>query len=97
MHHSARCIVLLLLQHKGFRYTEALVIMLVGTVGICFTAEIVFSRPDYGGNFIRISPKIEILQNPEMLYIAIGILGSNSDATQLIFALLNCANARLAT
>jgi manganese transport protein len=69
-------IALLLLQHKGFRYTEALVIMLVATVGICFTAEIIFSRPDFGGILLGYIPKIEIVQNPEMLYIAIGILGA---------------------
>ncbi|OUL20416.1 Nramp family divalent metal transporter [Nostoc sp. 106C] len=69
-------IVLLLLQHKGFRYTEALVIMLVATVGLCFLAEIIFSRPDFGGILLGYVPKIEILQNPEMLYIAIGILGA---------------------
>ncbi|MEH2351362.1 MAG: Nramp family divalent metal transporter [Nostoc sp.] len=69
-------LVLLFLQHKGFRYTEALVIMLVATVGICFTAEIIFSRPDLGGILLGYLPKKEILQNPEMLYIAIGILGA---------------------
>ncbi|MFH7029209.1 MAG: Nramp family divalent metal transporter [Heteroscytonema crispum UTEX LB 1556] len=69
-------IVLLLLQHKGFRYTEALVIMLVATVGICFALEIIFSRPDFGGILLGYVPKIEILYNPEMLYIAIGILGA---------------------
>ncbi|AVH65183.1 MULTISPECIES: Nramp family divalent metal transporter [unclassified Nostoc] len=69
-------LVLLFLQHKGFRYTEALVIMLVATVGICFTAEILFSRPDLGGILLGYLPKKEILQNPEMLYIAIGILGA---------------------
>lgn len=65
-------ILVLLLQSKGFRYIEALVIALVGTIAICFTAEIIFSRPDVGG----ILPKQEILQNPEMLYIAIGISGA---------------------
>jgi manganese transport protein len=69
-------IVLLLLLNKGFRYTEALVLMLVSTVGICFAAEIIFSRPDVGGVLLGYIPKIEILQNPEMLYIAIGILGA---------------------
>ncbi|MEH2361424.1 Nramp family divalent metal transporter [Nostoc sp.] len=68
--------VLLLLQNKGFRYTEALVILLVATVGICFAAEIIFSRPDLGGVLLGYVPKIEIVQNPEMLYIAIGILGA---------------------
>ncbi|WP_009630823.1 Nramp family divalent metal transporter [Synechocystis sp. PCC 7509] len=69
-------LVLLFLQNKGFRYVEALVITLVATVGICFTAEIIFSQPDAGGILLGYAPKIEILQNPEMLYIAIGILGA---------------------
>lgn len=69
-------LVLLFLQGKGFRYVEALVIMLVATVGVCFTAEIIFSRPDAGGILLGYIPKREILQNPEMLYIAIGILGA---------------------
>lgn len=69
-------LVLLFLQGKGFRYVEALVIMLVATVGICFTAEILFSQPDAGGILLGYLPKREILQNPEMLYIAIGILGA---------------------
>lgn len=69
-------LVLLFLQGKGFRYVEALVIMLVATVGICFTAEILFSRPDVAGILAGYVPRREILQNPEMLYIAIGILGA---------------------
>lgn len=67
---------LLFLQGKGFRYVEALVIVLVATVGICFTAEIFFSRPDAGSILQGYLPNREILRNPEMLYIAIGILGA---------------------
>ena len=69
-------LLLLFLQGKGFRYVEALVITLVATVGVCFTAEILFSKPDVGGILLGYIPKTEILQNPEMLYIAIGILGA---------------------
>lgn len=69
-------LVLLFLQHKGFRYTEALVIMLVATVGFCFTAEILFSHPDIKGILLGYLPKKEIVQNSEILYIAIGILGA---------------------
>ena len=69
-------IVLLMLQHKGFRYVEALVIMLIATIGVCFATEILFSKPDVGGILLGYVPKLEILQNPEMLYIAIGILGA---------------------
>ncbi len=67
---------LLFLQGKGFRYVEALVVMLIATVGVCFGAEILFSRPDMGGILQGYLPNREILRNPEMLYIAIGILGA---------------------
>lgn len=69
-------LVLLFLQGKGFRYVEALVITLVATVGVCFTAEILFSKPDTAGILLGYIPKVEILQHAEMLYIAIGILGA---------------------
>jgi manganese transport protein len=69
-------LVLLVLQHKGFRYIEALVIMLVATVGVCFAAEILFSRPDTGGILMGYLPNPKILENPDMLYLAIGILGA---------------------
>lgn len=67
---------LLFLQGRGFRYVEALVILLVGTIGVCFGAEMLFSRPDIGGILQGYVPNREILRNPEMLYIAIGILGA---------------------
>ena len=64
------------LQNKGFRYIEALVITLILVIGGCFLLEIIFSRPDLGevlGGFV---PKFEIVKNPQMLYLAIGILGA---------------------
>jgi manganese transport protein len=69
-------LMLLFLQGRGFRYVEALVITLVAMVGVCFTAEILFSKPNVGGILLGYAPKVEILQNPEMLYIGIGILGA---------------------
>jgi manganese transport protein len=69
-------LVLLLLQNKGFRYVEALVIMLVATVGLCFAAEILFSQPDTGGILMGYLPATKIFQNPDMLYLAVGILGA---------------------
>ena len=69
-------LLLLLLQGKGFRYVEALVITLVATVGICFAAEIIFSKPDLAGILQGYLPKPEVVRNPEMLYIAIAILGA---------------------
>jgi manganese transport protein len=69
-------LVILMLQNKGFRYTEALVIALVGTIGVCFGLEIIFSRPDVIGIAKGFLPSPQIVVNPEMLYIAIGILGA---------------------
>jgi manganese transport protein len=70
-------LLILFLQQKGFRYVEALVISLIATIGICFALEVIFSKPSIVGimqGFFVPSP--EILHNPEMLYIAIGILGA---------------------
>jgi manganese transport protein len=69
-------LLLLMLQGKGFRYVEALVITLVATIGICFASEIIFSKPDLAGILQGYLPNPEIVRNPEMLYIAIGILGA---------------------
>ena len=66
----------LYLQNKGFRIIEALVIALVATVGVCFLFEIILARPDAAGVLKGFVPTPEILKNPEMLYIAIGILGA---------------------
>jgi manganese transport protein len=64
------------LQNKGFRYIEALVITLIVTIGGCFFAEIVFSHPNLAGVFSGFLPKVEIVKNTDMLYVAIGILGA---------------------
>jgi len=69
-------IVLLWLQNKGFRYVEALVITLVAMIAGCFIAQMFFVRPDLGGVLQGFVPSPKILQNPEMLYLAIGILGA---------------------
>ena len=69
-------LVVLFLQHRGFRRLEALVIALVASIGLCFLFEIVISRPDIGGVLSGFVPSGDIVRNPQMLYIAIGILGA---------------------
>ncbi|HEX6965382.1 MAG TPA: Nramp family divalent metal transporter [Gemmatimonadaceae bacterium] len=69
-------LIVLYLQHKGFRMLEALVVTLVATVGVAFLFEIVISRPDVSAIAAGFVPSSQILHNPEMLYIAIGILGA---------------------
>jgi len=68
--------ILLLLQNRGFRWLEAVVITLVATIGVCFAAEIIFSRPEISGILSGFVPSPQIVTNPAMLYIAIGILGA---------------------
>jgi manganese transport protein len=69
-------LLILLLQHKGFRYLEAFVIALVATIGVCFGVELIMARPDVAAVLHGLVPRTEIVTNPAMLYIAIGILGA---------------------
>ena len=66
----------LYLQNKGFRLLEALILALVGTIGFCFLFEIVLSSPPLAGVLKGFVPTPQIIANPEMLYIALGILGA---------------------
>ena len=67
-------LVLLGLLQFGFRKIEAIVIVLVGTIGVCFGLEVFLARPDWGavahGTFVPSMP------NNEALLISLGILGA---------------------
>jgi manganese transport protein len=69
-------LLLLFLQNKGFRLLEAMVIVLLVTVGFCFLFEMILSRPDIGPMLRGFIPSPEIVTNPGMLYVAVGILGA---------------------
>jgi manganese transport protein len=70
-------LVVLLLQHKGFRYLEALVIVLIGTIAVLFGIEVFLSHPQWVPLLTNlIVPSRSIITDPAMLYIAIGILGA---------------------
>ncbi len=69
-------LLVLMLQNRGFRLLEALVIALVATVGMCFLFELIISRPDMAGVAAGFIPSPSIVTDPEKLYIAIGILGA---------------------
>ena len=72
----ADVLILLLLQYKGFRYLESLVAVLILTILICFTFEIVQSKPQLFPILHGLLPDPQIVTNPSMLYLAIGILGA---------------------
>ena len=69
-------LIVLFLQHKGFRLLEALVVALIATIAGCFLFEIVISRPDLAAVAGGFLPTPSILADPDKLYIAIGILGA---------------------
>src|SRR5213592_1730347 len=69
-------LLVLYLQHKGFRLLEALVIALIATIAGCFLFEILISRPDAGAIAAGFVPGTSILADREKLYLAIGILGA---------------------
>jgi manganese transport protein len=69
-------LIVLFLQHRGFRYVEALVIALIALIAGSFAVELWLSRPDVTALAVGFIPRTEILRNPSMLYIAIGILGA---------------------
>jgi manganese transport protein len=69
-------LIVLALQGRGFRLVEAFVVTLIASIGACFAYEIFFAHPLWREAAIGFVPRIEILRNREMLYIAIGILGA---------------------
>lgn len=67
---------ILWLQKKGFRWLEAFIITLLGVIAVCFGIQIALADPDWGGVILGFAPTVEIVKNPEMLYLALGILGA---------------------
>src|SRR5881227_3204581 len=67
-------LIVLFLQHRGFRYVEALVVALICLIAGSFAVELWLARPDYAGVAVGFIPRPEIVTNPTMLYIAIAIL-----------------------
>ena len=69
-------LLLLLLQQKGFRYIEAIVITLIATIAGCFALELFFSKPEILPILHGFYPTATIVSDPEKLFIAIGIIGA---------------------
>lgn len=67
---------ILYLQKKGFRWLEAFVITLLGVITLSFGIQIALADPDWGQVIRGFAPTVEIIRNPEMLYLALGILGA---------------------
>ena len=68
--------VILWLQNLGFRWIEAFIVTLLGVITVCFGIQIALADPDWGAVIRGFAPTTEVVTNPEMLYIALGILGA---------------------
>ena len=69
-------LVILFFQYKGFRLIESIVASLIFVILGCFSYEILASRPDFMPILSGLIPRQQVIINPSMLYIAIGILGA---------------------
>ncbi|RFC67550.1 MULTISPECIES: Nramp family divalent metal transporter [Mesorhizobium] len=67
---------ILYLQKLGFRWVEAFIITLLGVIAICFAVQIALADPNWGDVIRGFAPTTEIVTNPQMLYLALGILGA---------------------
>ncbi len=67
---------ILYLQRLGFRWVEAFIITLLGVIAVCFGVQIFFADPVWSEVAFGFVPTTEIVKNPEMLYLALGILGA---------------------
>jgi manganese transport protein len=72
----ADVLVILTLQHYRFRALEALVVLLIVGIGACFALELWLAHPDYAQVLLGYLPTTAIARDPDMLYIALGILGA---------------------
>jgi manganese transport protein len=68
--------VVLYLQNRGFRHLEAFIIGLMLIIAGCFLIELILAQPAIAEIARGFIPSPEIVTNPEMLYIAIGIIGA---------------------
>src|SRR6516162_7059170 len=69
-------LIVLFLQHRGFRYVEALVVGLILAIAGSFAVELWLAHPAWPGVASGFVPTAEILRSRSMLYLAVGILGA---------------------
>jgi manganese transport protein len=67
---------ILYLQKLGFRWIEAFIITLLGVIFVCFIVQIALADPEWGGVIRGFAPTTDIVRNPAMLYLALGIIGA---------------------
>jgi manganese transport protein len=73
---AADAFLVLFLMSRGFRRLEAFIVALLIVIAACFAVQIAAASPPIAGVLAGFVPSRGIVADPEMLYIAIGILGA---------------------
>jgi len=73
---GADVLIVLALQSKGFRWIEALIMTLIVTMMVIFGLELAYAHPNWNAALHGFLPTPQIIRDPAMLYIALGILGA---------------------
>ncbi|WP_285420363.1 Nramp family divalent metal transporter [Pseudomonas sp. efr-133-TYG-5] len=69
-------LLVLALQNRGFRRLEAIMLVLVATIGVCFFVELVLIKPYWPDVAQGFKPSLAAIGDAAPLYLAIGILGA---------------------
>ncbi|MEB0040135.1 MULTISPECIES: Nramp family divalent metal transporter [unclassified Pseudomonas] len=69
-------LLVLALQNRGFRRLEAIMLVLVLTIGVCFFIELLLIKPYWPDVFHGFKPSLAAISGAAPLYLAIGILGA---------------------
>jgi manganese transport protein len=67
---------ILWMQNLGFRWIEAFIVTMLGVITVCFGIQIAMADPDWGAVIRGFAPTTQVVTNPDMLYLALGILGA---------------------
>jgi manganese transport protein len=67
---------ILWLQRLGFRWIEAFVMAMLTVIAGCFALQIAMAQPVWGDLLRGLAPTTTVLRNPDMLFIALGIIGA---------------------
>ena len=68
--------VVLMLQRLGFRKVEAFVLALLAVIFVCFIAQMALAKPDWLGVAGGFIPSTDLIHQPGMLYLSLGIIGA---------------------
>jgi manganese transport protein len=93
---GADVLLILVLQRWGFRYVEALVIVLIGTIVALFGVQLFLSKPEYWPVLKHLlAPSPQNIYQPRHDVYRHRHFGRNSDAAQPLPAFFDCAKPQL--